>query len=123
MKCKERDQDLLMSGLGEASFWQRFRIDAHLLVCLQCRTRMAELLQVSNRLAEALRPPTSGGAGGARSFRPRGLSPLYVVALATLVFTLFIAVGSYWYAATYFPQRATHQDDGCRPGLPTDRCK
>lgn len=128
MICKDREPDLLLLGLGEISLWRRWQTAGHLRRCARCRVRQAELATVSRGIASALRPPAGNGGGGSgfpAASRPALLpglasSPLF---LALVLGLLTLSAVTVWYVRSHAATARSLQDDGCLPGLPSDRCR
>ncbi len=126
MTCRDRDSDLLLFGLGELPLWQRWRTALHLRTCARCRARQAELAQVSDQIAGALRPPSGGGGAGGPGTRipvrpaVSALAPLMLLLVLSMFTLTLVAV---WYAHSHWAIHQAAQDDGCRPDLPNDKCK
>jgi anti-sigma factor RsiW len=128
MTCQDRDQDLLLYGLGDLSPWERWQVTRHLRSCSRCRARQQELAALSGQIAAALKPPADGNGPTGGSGNPlwplpllrRAFSPLI---LAIVLSLLTIGVASVWYVRSHALAYHAAQDEGCRPDLLTDKCK
>lgn len=126
MTCQERDMNLLLLALNELPLRARLQTAGHLRSCARCRARQKELVGVSGQIAGVLQSPYSGGRGTPTP--PSGILPgtgrLPLLPLLAVVISLLVLLGAFWYMrahTTSAPPAA--QEDGCRPGLPNDRCK
>lgn len=117
--CKDREADLLLYKLGELSPTRRLATAWHLSRCPRCRERQARLAGVSAQFASVLAPPNSTPSSLGRGWR----LPAWGVALILFIVLLFSAILVRITIERYIPKTAIPQDDGCRPGLPNDRCR
>jgi anti-sigma factor RsiW len=126
MKCQDRDPDLLLFGLGELAPGRHLRVFLHLSRCARCRTRQRELAVLSGRIADALRPPNDGGAGGTGiRVRPADLMrPVLLRLWLALVVSLLVLGGvGVWLLQSHAHSQSIRQEVACRPDLASDKCR
>ena len=128
MTCQDRDQKLLLYGLGDLSPWERWQVARHLRSCDRCRARQIELAALSGQIAAALKPPAAGSGPTAGSGNPMSPIPLLRRAFSPLILAialslLILGVASLWYVRSHALAHHTIQDEGCRPDLLSDKCR
>jgi len=130
MTCQDRDQDLLLYGLGNLSPSERWRISRHLRSCVRCRRRLRELTALSGQIAAALTPPTEGPGPPGGPGKPMPAGPLFWHGFAPLILVvtlslLSIGLVGVWFVRSHALSRhATRiREEGCRPDLLSDKCR
>lgn len=63
--CEKHSESLLLLVHNELSGWSRLQLEAHLLLCGECRARERRLRSLATTLASSLRNPSLGS----RTFR------------------------------------------------------
>jgi hypothetical protein len=123
MTCSDREQDLLLQGVGELTLWQSLLLSLHTSRCERCRGTQARFLAASGRMAEALKPP-GGSARIVRRAAPALLSWFVVACVAAAIGLLIVAgtavairYGTSWGVGSTKPEVP------CRPDLPNDKCR
>ena len=112
--CNQSAQDLLMFLHGALPLSQSFKVRMHLFVCPACRAKVASMSSVSQRVARALRNPTSMAPVGAiRPWKFRISSGPAALTVATLI----ILVGGGYLGISAFTHHADPANDeikGCQ---------
>ena len=130
MTCSDRDRDLLLLAHGKLPLGSRLLLENHLRGCASCRRRREEMAAVSRLIAGGLRDPDMAPWVAARArftFGAWAARLLLVAAVAVFLFGLgrliLGSVAPSWPGSSGPGHAGPAQDDGCRPGLPNDRCR
>ena len=125
MSCRQSDTDLLLLGLGELGPIARLRTARHLRGCARCRSRTRELTATSRRIARVLAPPHDAPVAGPGRPAASGVlwpGPWRLMRTALVAATL-LGLAAFWFAWRHSAARTAPIDDGCRPGIASDRCR
>jgi hypothetical protein len=123
MNCSDRDNALFLHALGEDSFFIQIQTATHLRRCPTCQARYEDFLATSGLLAH--------------HFPPMGITPPHKPVTPVqpwLIRGAIIALGAgaLWISGQMLT-RVVHRpvasqviisptDDGCRPGIASDKC-
>ncbi len=129
MMCEDRESDLLLFGLGEISLREGWKTALHVMTCPRCRARQKSLIAANQHIAEALRPNAGDGGGAHPRIRRNplidrltrtGVGPLLLLALLAF---LIVTVGIVSFEHSRAVGHSAVKDDGCTPGLRSDKCR
>lgn len=130
MNIHSQDQDLLLLAHNDLPLGRRLCTQIHVVLCYQCRTRLAKMEGASRLLADTIRGrdlspwrfPTPNGAVAAARTATAWLAVFSVLFILTLaaVTQIVTRVGS---PAAQNGGSAGSPSGGCRPDLPSDRCR
>lgn len=125
MSCRQRDTDLLLLCLGELAPIARLQAALHLRRCARCRGRADEMAAASRMIAGALAPyggETPDGPGRPLASGAAWLGPWRLMRAAFITAAL-LGLATSWFAWRHSAAIRPPVDDGCRPGLASDRCR
>lgn len=130
MNCQSLEQDILLfahNALGPVS---RLRVSWHLRRCPACRARLGQAQNVSQTIANVLRPPGLAAWKPPRSVGLIGLSPVNPVPLllltalvVVLVATAVVVVDGHRHAREAAAGSRIGHAGPCRPDLPNSKCR
>jgi hypothetical protein len=112
-QCPKDDGELLLLSLGEISRIRAWRLSRHVASCASCQARQQTLLGTTALFQSVFSPPGRVPAPAPIPWLPVGLSVLGLIALVSL---------GLWFSSQKHAA-VTDIDDGCPPGLHSDRCR
>lgn len=127
MRLHSSDQDLLLLAHGELSLGRRVVTQAHVAFCAACQGRLAKLTGASRLLADAIRGrdlPRWSAPGPQEIVTAARWATGWLIGLTVLVaLSVLLTIHAVRVTHSRAPQTLTTPSGGCRPDLPSDKCR
>jgi anti-sigma factor ChrR (cupin superfamily) len=126
MNIHSQDQDLLLLAHGELSNVMRLKTQIHVVFCSVCRRRLEKMEGASRLLADTIResdlgrwnlPTPHGAVAAARTATLWSAAIILAIALTLIVITHVV------HNRSMTPGTHSLSSGGCRPDLPSDKCR
>ena len=130
MNFHSQDRDLLMLAHEQLPPLPRLATQVHVVLCPRCRTRLTRMEGASRLLADTIRgrdmhrwrlPTPRGALAAARVTTARLAALVVLLVLATVIAAHTVSMGHHHLVD--LDTRPTAAAGGCRPDLPSDKCR
>lgn len=131
MNIHSQDQDLLMLAHEALPLARKLATQVHVVLCPRCRARLTKMEGASRLLADTIRGadqrrwhlPTPRGAVAAARTATAWLAVVAVLLALTLIVTTQAVRTAARHHARSNTIPAPTTSGGCRPDLPSDKCR